>query len=63
MISRKVVAEALDCSCGNTDILLNKMRVDDISALVDKRKGQQKDYIFTPEIKSELIVQFSLNSN
>ena len=62
MISRKVAAEALDCSCGNIDMLLNKMRVDDISALVDKRKGQQKDYVFTPEIKSELIVQFSTNA-
>ena len=62
MISKKTAAETLGCSCGNTDKLLNKMRTDDISVLVDKRKGQQKDYVFTPEIKSELIVQFSTNA-
>jgi hypothetical protein len=62
MINRKEAAGALACSRGNADMLLNKMRTGDISALIDKRKGQQKDYVFTPEIKSELIVQFYANA-
>ena len=38
------------------------MRTDDVSGLVDKRQGQQQDYVFTPEIKSELILQFASNA-
>ena len=53
---------ALNCSSGNTDKLLHKIRTGDISCLIDKRKGQQKDYVFTPEIKSELILQFAANA-
>jgi hypothetical protein len=34
----------------------------DLICLIDKRQGQQKDYVFTPEIKSELIVQFAVNA-
>lgn len=33
----------------------------DIDALIDKRQGQQKDYVFTEEIKAELIQQYTLN--
>lgn len=62
IISRDEAAKALNCSCGNTDKLLHKMRTEDISGLIDKRKGQQKDYVFTPEIKSELIIQFAANA-
>lgn len=62
LISRDEAAKALNCSCSNADKLLHKMRTEDISGLMDKRKGQQKDYVFTPEIKSELIVQFAVNA-
>ena len=41
---------------------LNKMlQKDDIMSLIDKRKGQQKDYIFTEDIKAELIQHYSAN--
>jgi hypothetical protein len=33
----------------------------DIDTLIDKRQGQQKDYVFTEEIKAELIQQYTLN--
>ena len=62
IINRKEAARALNCSSGNTDKLLHKIRTGDISCLIDKRKGQQKDYVFTPEIKSELILQFATNA-
>lgn len=62
LINRKEVAKALNYSNGNTDKLLHKIRTEDISCLIDKRQGQQKDYVFTPEIKSELILQFAANA-
>lgn len=40
------------------DKLLQK---DDLMALIDKRQGQQKDYIFSEDIKAELIQQYSAN--
>jgi len=61
-ISRKDAAKALKCSYGNVDKLLQKMLTEDVSGLIDKRCGQQKDYIFTPEVKSELIIQFAVNA-
>ena len=30
--------------------------------MLDKRRGQQKDYLFTPEVRSELVQQFALNA-
>jgi len=62
LISRKEAAQALGFSCGNIDKLLRKMRSEDVSGLIDKRQGQQQDYVFTSEIKSELILQFALNA-
>ena len=62
LISRKEAAQALGFSCGNIDKLLRKMRNEDASGLIDKRQGQQQDYVFTSEIKSELILQFALNA-
>lgn len=62
LISRKDAATALNFSRGNTDKLLSKMRSDDVYGLIDKRQGQQQDYVFTPEVKSELILQFASNA-
>ena len=62
IINRKEAAKALNYSSGNTDKLLHKIRTEDISCLIDKRQGQKKYYLFTPEIKSELILQFAANA-
>ena len=34
----------------------------DVHALIDKRQGQKRDYLFTPEIKAELVQQFAANA-
>ena len=62
LINRKEAARALGLSCGNIDKLLRKMRDEDVAGLIDKRRGQQKDYVYTPEVKSELILQFASNA-
>jgi len=62
LLTRKEAAQALGFSCGNTDKLLRKIRTEDVSGLIDKRRGQQQDYVFVPEIKSELILQFVSNA-
>jgi len=41
--------------------LEKKLQNEDITGLLDKRQGQQKDYVFTENIKSELIQQYNLN--
>jgi len=35
---------------------------DVVESLVDKRQGQRKDTLFTPEVKSELVQQFVVNA-
>jgi hypothetical protein len=41
---------------------LNQMlQQEDVSSLIDKRKGQQQEYKFTEEIKAELIQQYTAN--
>lgn len=62
LITRKEAAQALGFSCANTDKLLRKIRTEDVFGLIDKRRGQQQDYVFTPEVKSELILQFTSNA-
>ena len=62
LINRNEAAQALGFSCGNVDRLLRKMRADDVGGLIDGRQGQQQDYVFTPEIKSELILQYASNA-
>jgi len=62
LITRKEAAQALGFSCANTDKLLRKIRTEDVFGLIDKRRGQQQEYVFTPEVKSELILQFASNA-
>jgi hypothetical protein len=33
----------------------------DIHCLIDKRKGSQEDYKFTPDVKAELIKEFAVS--
>lgn len=61
LLSKKTVATFLGLTPVHTQNLAQKLQEEDISALIDKRKGQQKDYRFTPEIKAELIQQFVLD--
>jgi len=52
------VAEALDITTAHVLNLARGLNTDGISALIDKRQGQQQEYRFPPEVKSEVIQQF-----
>ena len=61
LISTRDVSEVLGFSTVHTLNLAHKLHTDDITALIDKRQGQQQEYCFTPEVKAELIQQFVLD--
>ena len=61
LLSNADVAELLNISKAHVSNLSKKLNDNDILSLVDKRKGQQKDYVFSENIKSELIQQFVAN--
>jgi len=61
LISTREVSEALCFSTVHTLNLAHQLHTDDVAALIDKRKGQQQEYRFTPEVKAELIQQFVLD--
>jgi hypothetical protein len=56
------VAEVVAISGRRARELADNMRQGDVLALIDKHRGQQKDYLFTPEVKSELIQQVAANT-
>jgi hypothetical protein len=56
------VSQAIGLSPERTRKLCTALVKEDVEALLDRRKGQQRDYIFTSEVKSELIQQFVLNA-
>lgn len=62
LLAVEEVARPLDLSPRRVRDLMTAMRDEDLVALFDKRKGQTKDYRFTPEIKSELVQQVAVNA-
>lgn len=62
LISNTHAGKLLNFSSSHVGYLVNNMSENDLICLIDKRRGQQKDYVFTPEVKSELIVQFAVNA-
>jgi len=62
LISNKEISDTLGISERHTRELNYRLRDEDAYALIDKRKGQLKDYRFTPEIKAELVQQFAVNA-
>ena len=62
LLSLKEVSQALGLSTVRTRQLGIKLHHEDVHSLIDKRKGQLKDYIYTPEIKAEIIQQFAANT-
>ncbi len=56
------VARALGLSLARTRKLHKELVEGGVDAVLDKRRGQQRDYLFTAEVKSELIQQFALNA-
>ena len=61
LIGTRDVATVLGISTVHTMNLALKLHTDDITALIDKRQGQQQEYRFTPDVKAELIQQFVLD--
>lgn len=55
------VALHLDITPTHTRNLARKLRQQDVSGLLDKRRGQQQEFRITPEVKAELIQQFVLD--
>lgn len=62
LITKTHAGKLLNVSSSHVGYLINNVTENDLSCLLDKRRGQQKDFVFTPEIKSELIVQFAVNA-
>lgn len=61
MLKCSDVATALGLSKDRTTKLARKLRQHDIESIIDQRQGQQKDFLFTPQLKSELIQQFVID--
>jgi len=61
LLSANQIAEVLKLSTVHIMNLARGLHVEDIPFLIDKRQGQQQEYRFTPEVKSELIQQFVLD--
>ena len=62
LLRAEEVADAVALSERRVRDLADAMREGDVLALIDKRRGQQKDYLFTSEVKAELVQEFTLNA-
>jgi len=62
LITIKKAAEVLDYSAIHTSRMTQALNEGDVYALIDKRKGQKTDYLFSSEIKAELVQQFAANA-
>ncbi len=61
LLSIKETSELLELSTAQTRVLSERLHKQDIYSLLDKRQGQKKDYVITPEIKAEIIQQYIVN--
>jgi len=62
LLASKAISKVLDLSVAHTLNLSKGLEQEDVSSLMDHRKGSLKDYKFTPEIKGALIAQFVLDT-
>ena len=60
-LTLKQASVLLGISERHTRELGKKIKNNDVTSLIDQRKGQQKEYIFTEDIKAQLIQQFAIN--
>lgn len=61
LLGSRDISEVLGFSTVHTGNLAKKLHTGDITALIDKRQGQKQEYLFTSDIKAELIQQFVLD--
>ena len=62
LISTKDAAEALGFSSVHARNLLARLAKGGAEALLDKRGGSRRDHVLTPEVKSEIVLQYSANA-
>ena len=62
LLTTKQIAGLIELSSAQTRVIAKALDENDVYGLLDQRQGQQKDYIFTPETKAEVIQQFSANA-
>ncbi|MHA1875717.1 MAG: hypothetical protein ACTSUC_04650 [Promethearchaeota archaeon] len=62
LITKSEGSRILNISSNHISHLCNNLTEKDITCLIDHRKGLQKEYKFTPEVKSELIEEFVVSS-
>jgi hypothetical protein len=62
LITAPKAAEILGCSPVHISRLSHTLGKGDVHSLLDKRQGQKKDYLFSPQVKAELIQQFAANA-
>ncbi len=60
-LTTKEVSRQLGITERHARDLGKNLRIGDVGALLDKRQGQQKEYVFTEDIKAEIIQQFVVN--
>lgn len=61
LLSKRQVAEALKLSPSHTGALGRRLREQGARSLLDRRQGQQQDFVVTPSVKAELIQQFAVD--
>ena len=57
----KEASEQLEISERHVRDITKALQLNDIKSLIDGRRGQQKDYIVTEDIKAEIIQQYTVN--
>jgi transposase len=62
LITISEAARILGCSTVHTSRQNQTLLKEDVHALIDKRQGQKQDYLFSSEIKAELVQQFAANA-
>jgi hypothetical protein len=62
LISAGDAAEVLGLSSVHVRNLAAHLADGDVEALLDKRRGQQKEYVLTPNVKSQIVLQYTANA-
>jgi len=62
LISPRDAAEVLGLSSVHVRNLAARLADGDVEVLREKRRGQQKQHVLTPEVKSEIVLQYSANA-
>lgn len=60
LLSKGQVAQAIRLTLSHTAALGRRLREQGALSLVDRRQGQQQDFVVSPSVKAELIQQFAV---